>query len=314
MTLPLYLTLPLAAAVLYTIGSIFQKRALHAGASVRQVFHTNNLCIAAAILPLVFFEKQSPVWTDLHQPLLAGAVFYAGALFNTIAIRRGDISLVNPLLGTKAVFVAIGSAILIGEALPPALWAGAILASIGIFVLGAKSFAGTASQRHLLPAIGLAITSASCFALTDVLVSKWAPGFARISFVVIMSTSVAAYSITLNPLLLPGTADRRRLRMAPAESRLPMALGGLIIGTQAMLIAIALSNYNDPTGINIVYSSRGLWSVVLVWVFASTLGANETGTAASGRSPLPLRLAGTAILTAGIIVAVLARSEPGLTQ
>ena len=306
--MPLYLLLPLAAAVLYTLGSIFQKRALHGGASVRQVFHTNNLCVAVAILPLLLFERSSPSWQNLHQPLFTGAFFYVGALLNTIAIRRGDISLVNPLLGTKAVFVAVGSAVLIGERLPVALWIGAFLAAAGIFVLGARSFTGSASQRHLLPAISLAIASASCFALTDVLVSKWAPDFASVTFVVVMSVSVAAYSIVLNPILLRGSPERRQLRNTPHEARRPMFLGGLIIGTQAMLIAIALSGYNDPTGINIVYSSRGLWSIALVWLFATTLGAHETAAGANTPNPMPLRLAGTVILTAGIVIAVLSRS------
>ena len=123
-----------------------------------------------------------------------------------------------------------------------------------------------------------------------------------------MSTSVAAYSFILNPILLAGNPERGQLRSTPKVCRFPMVLGGLIIGTQAMLIAIALSTYSDPTGINIVYSSRGLWSVVLVWFFSTTLGANESPPDQSSSSQMPLRLAGTAILTAGIVIAVAVRT------
>ena len=44
---------------------------------------------------------------------------------------------------------------------------------------------------------------------------------------------------------------------------------GVIIAIQAIMIGLALGFFNDATGINVMYASRGLWAVVLVFWFGT---------------------------------------------
>jgi len=70
---------------------------------------------------------------------------------------------------------------------------------------------------------------------------------------------------------------------------------------QATTLAAAIGIYGDATGVNVVYGSRGLWSVLLVAIVARHLGVAE-GT----RDPriLFLRLAGSVLILAAVIVVV----------
>jgi len=42
--------------------------------------------------------------------------------------------------------------------------------------------------------------------------------------------------------------------------------GTVLLALQAASIAYTLGVYGDATAVNIVYSSRGLWSVIAVWL------------------------------------------------
>ncbi|CAN5267108.1 hypothetical protein BH23VER1_BH23VER1_25540 [soil metagenome] len=310
MSFPAYLLLPLAAAVLYTVGSIFLKRAFAEGASLRQGFHATNLIVGVIFLPLLVIERQPVDWPALWQPFLAGTTFYAGALFNVSAIRRGDVSLVNPLLGTKVVLVALGSVLLLDQHLGLPLWLGAILAAAGVFMMGGRAFLGRATHRHLLPTIGLALMASVAFALTDLMVGDWARAFGPLAFAVVMVLSVSLYSLLLNPLFLRGDPARTALRTLPRRSIPWLVWGSVIIGGQAILMAIAIGVYADPTGANIVYSSRGVFSVVLMPIIAGLLGISESAHhPAGGRRRIFLaRLLGSLLLTAGIVIAILGRA------
>ncbi len=308
MSFPAYLLLPLAAAVLYTIGSIFLKRAFAEGTSVRQGFHATNLIVGVIFLPLLLLERQAITWGSLWQPFFAATSFYAGALFNVTAIRGGDVSLVNPLLGTKVVLVALGSVLVLGQHLGLQLWLGALLATGGVFLMGGRAFLGRATHRHLLPTIGLALAAAASFACTDLMVGHWASPFGPLAFAVIMVGAVALYSVALNPLFLPGDPARARLRSIPRRAVGWLVAGSAVIGGQAILMAIAIGVYADPTGANIVYSSRGVFSVVLMPTMAGMLGIAEATRDRAGRKTLLARLVGTVVLTAGIVIAILGRT------
>ncbi len=99
--------------------------------------------------------------------------------------------------------------------------------------------------------------------------------------------------------LLPWTDRIRTLR----ENRAMRPLGGagLLMAAQAISITYSLAQYGDATRINIVYSLRGLWSVLLAWQLsrwaASSEGHPDTRT-------LIVRFVGTVLLTTAVIVAL----------
>ena len=305
--------MPLVAAVIYTLGSMLQKRAFHEGAGLRQVVHATNLTLAGVFLPFGFFEKQEIAWGLAGWPLACGMTFYLGTIFTVLAIRKGDVSLVTPVLGMKVVMVALGSVVLIGQELPGALWWAAILASAGVFLLGGNAFfqrgTGT-SARSVLRTVGLTLVSAAFFAVTDVWLGGHAKAFGPLAFVSVMIVSVGLLSVVLNPILLRGgDRTKMKLRTIPGGARKWVVGGALLVAVQAAILGLALALFRDPTGANIVYSSRGLWTVLGAWLLPALVGVPEFSKARGGASLLAWRFSGTVLLTAGIVVAVVARGQ-----
>jgi len=109
---PYYLLLPLAAAVIYSLGSIVVKRALKDGVTMDQSFHLTNFVVGLVFLPLLFFEETVLKWLEVWRSLIMGSMFFAGNWLTFVAIKRGDVSLVTPIMGTKVVFVAVGVVLL----------------------------------------------------------------------------------------------------------------------------------------------------------------------------------------------------------
>ena len=112
----------------------------------------------------------------------------------------------------------------------------------------------------------------------------------------------AVMSLGLRP------AFEGRLRDVPRSARGPLLLGALFMGLQAISLVRTLGVYPDTTRINIVYNSRGLWSVLAVWLVGHWWGNTERD---AGRAVLVWRLAGAALLLAAIVMAVVQPIDAG---
>jgi hypothetical protein len=64
-------------------------------------------------------------------------------------------------------------------------------------------------------------------------------------------------------------------------------------------MGIALGFFNDAAGVNVVYGSRGIWSLAVVW-FAGRLFGNAERS--DSRDAMGLRLMGCLLVTAAIIL------------
>ncbi|MGK0186708.1 MAG: drug/metabolite transporter (DMT)-like permease [Verrucomicrobiales bacterium] len=268
------------------------KRAFDHGAESIPVFHHANYLAAALFSVLIFFET-APIRAELlYQPAIVALTIFLGAWFTFAAIRIGDVSLVTPLLGVKVIAVAATSVLLTGDQVSPRMWIAAGLAAAGIFAL---SFKDMRSKGALLPALGLSLLSAGTFGVSDVLLQKWAADFGPMAFIPIMSWFVAFYSIAQGLLI------KSPIPKFPATSRKWVWISNFILATQGLMMAIALAFFNDATHVNIVYSSRGLWGIVLVWMFGNMMGLQE---ARHRPGTMIWRLAGATLVTIAIILAV----------
>jgi len=294
---PFYLLLPLSAAVIYALGSILIKRALREGVRMDESFHLSNVVMGVFFLPLLFVRAGNLPWIFAWKPFVMGTIFFIGNWLTFVAIRRGDVSLVTPLMGTKVVFVAL-AVVLVAGAMPsrPLSYAAA-LTTFGIFVMG---IADLRAGVHLLSTVLTTLASAMCFGLSDVLVSSWAREFSAMPFLAIGSGTVALWSLVV--WLCQG---RPRFHPSGPGSRSAWA-GALCIALQAMAMGVGLALFDDATGINIVYASRGLWVIALVVVLGGFLGNSEHRD--TGRAFL-WRVAGTVLLTVAIVIAVVDRSR-----
>jgi hypothetical protein len=74
---------------------------------------------------------------------------------------------------------------------------------------------------------------------------------------------------------------------------------GSLIALQAVLMSMAVACYRIPTEVNIVYSTRGLWTVLLVAWAGAYLGLHEGNLA---RSTKLRRVLGSLLLGIGILL------------
>jgi drug/metabolite transporter (DMT)-like permease len=226
-----------------------------------------------------------------------GVTFFVGTWLTFVGIRRGDVSLVTPIMGTKVVFVAIGVVLMTGNSPSVPLWIAAFLTAAGILLMGV---ADMKEGQHLLFTILITLASAAMFGLCDVLVSTWSPGFGAPTFLALGSLAVAVFSLVMWFIQKMPT-----LRL-PATGKSWARWGAFLVGLQAIGMGVGLSFFDDATGINVVYASRGLWVIVLVVLFGVHLGNREHHD--KGRDFL-WRVAGTMILTIAIVIAVVDRAR-----
>ena len=294
---PFYLLLPLAAGIVFAVSSMCFKRAFTEGAGLARTFFVNNILLGLAFLPMLLIEAPPIGWERIHLPLATGAVFFAGNVINFMAMRRGDVSLVTPLLGTKVLFVALISALIFQAPLKPEHWWGAALTCIGVLVLGATD---VKEGSWLCPTTALSILSGACFGLCDSLLQAWAKDFGIYRFLPIMFAFVSVQSIGLK------FNFKAPLRSMPPAAWKWLLLGSVLTVSQAMLLCFAIAFYHDATGINVVYSLRGLWTITLVWFLGHWFG-NVERTSASGK--MIWRFLGAILMTIAVALSVRAAKE-----
>jgi hypothetical protein len=76
--------------------------------------------------------------------------------------------------------------------------------------------------------------------------------------------------------------------------------GALLLTVQAAGVAYAIIAYGSATLTNVLYNSRGIWSVVLVWAVGHWFANRENQV---GRGIMARRLAGALLLLSAIVVA-----------
>ncbi len=292
---PFYLLYPLAAAIVYSLGSIFIKRALKEGATMDQSFHLTNLILGVLFLPLLFLEKETINWAESWKVILMGASFFVGTWLTFVGLKRGDVSLVTPIMGTKVVFVAIALVAIMDRSPSMALWIASLLTAVGILVMGWGDIKG---GKALFFTIFITLCAAALFGICDVLVSWWSADFGAMTFL-----ALGALGVTLGTVVMWICQGRPSLSV-PRPGRLWAWGGGVCIGIQAIAMGLSLSFIDDATGINVIYASRGLWVIVLVVVLGSWLGNREHKK--QGLAFL-WRVAGTVLLTSAVVIAVLDR-------
>jgi drug/metabolite transporter (DMT)-like permease len=290
---PLHLVLPFVASMLYVLGALFLKSASARGAGLWRTTIVTNAIIGVAftvLWPLGGHLQEEPsAWV---QPALVAGLFLAGQIFALVALQRGDVSVATPVMGLKVVMVAALVTAILGERVPPVVWAAAALSSAGIVLLGRGGGGGSGGTA---PAIVFGALAAAAFALFDVLVQKWAPAWGAGRFLPVTMALVALFSLPLLAL---------RPDPVPAAAWRPLLAGGLLVAVQGLLLISSLALYARATTINVVYSARGLWSVAAVWVLGPWFGNRERD---RGAAVFRSRLAGAALLLGAIVLVTAAR-------
>lgn len=285
--------LPLGAGFGYALGAVVVQGALGRGADGRSVNLVCNGLMALFFQALWFFPSAAIPREWLAAPVLCGFLFFLGQICTFRAISEGDVSVATPLLGTKVLFVSLFSMVLCGRSLPVAWWWASLMASAGIALV---SWMPGHGRGRILGAVLWSLAAALLFALTDVFVQQWVPhvGYAR--FAPIMFGAMGLFTL----LHLPSRSSEK---LPSLGKSLPwLVAGGLLLAVQALAMYTAIGLYGSASMTNILYGSRCLWSILIVWAIAH-LTSEAAGKAVSPGTYLR-RLTG-AVLLLGAMALVL---------
>ena len=290
MTARAHLFLPLAASLLYVLGAVYLKRATQGGVGMWRAAFVSNWVSAVLFLPVLALGGTMQPWTVMWQPAVVAALLVLGQCAALWALTLGDVSVATPVMGAKVILVAVFTTVIAGMEVPLKLWLAAFLSAAAVGVLNRG---GRGRHHDLTLTVVGSMVAAVAFALFDVLVMDWSRTWGAGRLLPLSMGLAAVYSVAFVPLF------RAPLRSVPRPVR-PLLFGGaFFIGLQGVLLITTLGVFGDATAVNIVYGTRGVWSVVLVWVFGRHLGALE---GAQGSRVLGWRLAGAGLMSTAVVV------------
>ncbi len=288
---PITVIVPFTCALMYVIGALAVKRASAFGVGVWRTTFLTNVMLAVLFVPIwLRYGGEVRPLMDYWQPAVTAACFLGGQILTFLALSRGDVSVTTPVMGTKVVMVALFSSLLKVGDVPLQWWIGALLSTTGILLL---HLGDGAKHRHVGRTVLLAFASASLFSLGDVLLQKWVPAWGAGNYFPPMFLLVGVMSCGFVPFFHePLTA------MSAAAWRWA-GPGALLLAVNNAAFVLALVLAGGATLANIIYSVRGLFSVVAVWCIGHWF-ANDEKHLAPG--VFRLRLLGAGLMLAAVVL------------
>ena len=296
---PLYLLFPLFSSIVFVLGMMLAKQAINRGISPWTGTFFANVWLALFWAVVAIVRREIVPLEAWGGAGMTGLLFVLGQLFTYLAFQFGDVSVATPVFGVKVLMVAALTSLLAGINVSATVWAAGALACAGIILIQwsdrQTQADGPTSRRGLT--IILALSAAFSLSLFDVSLQAWAKSGNSYAFLPVMFGVAGILSV----VFLPKVDGPKRLRELKATKWM---LGGtLLMAIQAMSMCFALAEFGDAPRVNIVYALRGLWSVMLAWLLARTLGTNE---ATLSRTVMLRRLAGALMLTAAVSMVIIA--------
>ena len=292
--LQFYLLLPLASALIYATAAICLKIALGRGVTTWVILFWSNMVMGLFFVPLLFWPSKAWDPAGLGMAAAGSLLFFTGQIATFRSLQSGDVSIATPALASKVIFVALLCLLLPDNKPGPNLWI-AVALTVGGVVLLHRGPRHSASRP--LPTLAWALSAAFSFAAADVFIQIGAPKVGFSLFLPVMFGGVAALSL---PLLWPHVLNRPR-NPPRRGAWIWTAAGVILLGVQATSLAASISIFGDATGINVVYGSRGLWSLLLLAVVAQHLGVADS---VLDRRTLGLRVIGSVLILAAVAIAL----------
>jgi drug/metabolite transporter (DMT)-like permease len=288
--------LPLAAAFFYVSSALSLKRASELGAGVWHSAFASNISAALLFQVLLIFGGTWPPLSLWWQPLLVAFLFLSGQVWNMLALQKGDVSIVTPVMGVKILLVAVFTTLLVTHGLPVPLWLAAALSTSGIACLNHAGAHRTGTNATAT--IVSAALAAVSFALFDVLVQKWSPAWGIGRFLPLTVGLNGVLSLAIIPLF-PSP-----LRRLPPPALRWLGAGGGLMALQSMLFVTCIAYFGSATASNVIYSSRGLMSLAAVSLIGHWFHSTEKTLTPS---VLRWRLTGAALMFAAILLVLIKR-------
>lgn len=240
---------PALAACLYAFASMGLKRSMQQGAVPRRVMAVSNIAMALWSIPLIFIFPGTWHLNAWFMAVGAGLALFCGRIFSIKALEAGDLSIVAPLLGMKTVLVAVLSMVFFPFEVTTTLIFSAVFASIGVALLQRGPVEHkNGTKKAALYAMGASLL----FAITDISVQG-----ARD----LLGVGVLVPTLFLTVGLLVPALGRHPA--PPQAAKKSLYAGSAIIGFQTTLMILVIGLIGQATLVNVIYSSRALWSVIV---------------------------------------------------
>jgi drug/metabolite transporter (DMT)-like permease len=295
----LHLFFPLLSSILFVLAATYARQATSLGVTPYTATALSNFTLAIIWLVVGLSQNAWIPLGSLWQAVWIGAAFVAGQLSTYLAFRLGDVSLATPVFGVKIIMVAVMSSMLAEQGITLSIWIAAALATIGVGVIqfGASANSETKlTARRAAFSIGFALLAATLLSIFDIAVQRAGKEHGALPFLSTMFVSVGVLSLGL----LPWTNSVAHIRSIGASR--PLLFAAAFMAAQGLSVTYALGQFGDATRINIVYSLRGLWSVLFAWIAAKFFAKSGSGMA---RSTLLYRFIGAVMVTVAIVIALI---------
>ena len=285
---------PLISALMYVFSALLLKRSSEAGVGLWRTTFVANEIVGVLFAFLWLLGGVTVTWDMLWQPGVIALCLFVGQISQFLALEKGDVSVAVPIFGLKVVLVALFTPLVVGVPVSLTLWIAAFLSVAGITLLNKKHEGKRPKNIGITLAAGG--VGAVCFALFDVLVQKWGPhwGVGRLLPLIFGMNAVLSFSLIL--------LFKAPLRDISKSTWKWLVSSAVLLGTQSIIFVSTLAIYGKATAANIVYASRGLLSVALVWLVGHWFANLEQNL---GKKVLAWRMAGAALMMTAIVLVVL---------
>lgn len=280
---------PLCSGFGYAVAALMLKRGSEGAGPWRVTFVTNWVIAALFSLTWLFPAKNPATLAHVAHAAMSGGLFFIGQIFTFLALSRGDVSVATPVLGSKVVFVALFTVLFGLEQLGNSIWLAVLLTAAATALLGGGSHA---QRDAIVRSLIYGFSAALAFAMTDITQQRWLPQWGLVPYMTTLFTTMALLSLALLPLFMK---DGRQISGASWRW---LVGGAALLGGQASGVAWGIMTLGATTT-NVLYNSRGVWSVVLVWSIGHWFGNTER---AHGRGVMLRRLAASLLLLSAILL------------
>lgn len=288
------LGLPLLAAVLFACAALLMKRTARWQIDIWRVSFVCNVVSSLAFQPFWILADSWPAWHLWWQPAVVAVLYVLGQVLTLTSLAQGEISVAAPVLGLKIVFVPIFLWLLGAGLLPVSTWLACLGATLAVVLLNTSD--GHSSRGKVLYSIITATSGAAAFAMFDVCVQLWSGTWGRGAFLPVMFAMSTVLTFSLIPFF------QQSLRAIPAAAWPTLLGAAAFIAAQALAIVASVAFWEQVAVSNVVYSTRGLWSLLAVWLLGRYVQVSD-----SGLTPrvIALRTCGALLLFVSIAILVL---------
>ena len=249
---------PFVAAVFYCASIMLVKYASQSKKlSGLSMLVMNNLLSGLVFIPAIFFEAKFPDVSIIWQPMIASAFCAIGNVATFSCAERGEVSLMTPLMGIKTLMVIMFARVFLDVDLPHTITIAGVICCCAVFIMGFSN--KSLRTEKLAITVFLAIVACFSYALCDVFIQKYAPNFSRNAMLSLTSVAMPLSIIPLLPKFFREvfSCDKKTLLLGSSSAV-------LMIG-EMYLMFISISGELGASLCNILYNTRGLMSVVLIY-------------------------------------------------